>query len=84
MNDGIVTLTDMQLTDPENLGSSPVANPPCGASGSGGQPALVSASVGQSLRREEPPRTSSPKELYRLVSGAFVTLPRLDCGDVPG
>ena len=84
MNDGIVTLTDMQLTDPENLGSSPVANPPCGASGSGGQPALVSASVGQSLRREEPPRTSSPKELYRLVLGAFVTLPRLDCGDVPG
>ena len=69
---------------PENLGSSPVANPPWLASGSGGQPELVSASVGQSLRREEPRRTSSPEELHRLVSGAVVPLPRLDCGDVPG
>ncbi len=36
------------------------------------------------LRREEPRRTSSPEELHRLISGAFFTLSRLDCRDVPG
>ena len=82
---GTVKATKIQLAHPKILDSSPVVNPACWASGSGGQPALViSASVGQSLRREEPPRTSSPEELHRLVSGAFVTLPYLDCGDILG